>query len=117
LLIAPLGALLLDKVAQKPLHCRMKLIFLSGLTLLLCLSLLSASPSDRNGGAKITKNEAQHIALQHHPGARVTAAKLETVQGKLVWSIEIMQSKAKLVTTVAVNAVSGRIAPPKKDGH
>jgi hypothetical protein len=108
-------ALLLDKVAQKPLHCGMKLIFLSGLSLLLGLSLLSASPSDRKGGVKITKNEAQHIALQPHPGARVTAAKLETVQGKLVWSIEIMQPKSKLITAVTVDAVSGRLAAPKRN--
>jgi uncharacterized membrane protein YkoI len=95
----------------------MKPISLSGLSLLLTLSLLSASPSDRKSGARITKNEAEHIALQHHPGSRVTAATLETVQGKLVWSIEIMQPQSKLVTAVAVDAMSGRIAAPKKDGH
>ena len=111
------GALLLDKAAPKPLHCWMKLIFLSGLSLLLSLSFLSASPSARLDGAKITKNEAQHIALQHYPGTRVTAAKLETVQGKLVWSIELMQPKSKPVTVVAVDAISGRIAAPKKDVH
>jgi Peptidase propeptide and YPEB domain len=110
-------ALLLDKAAPKPLHCGMKLIFLSGLSLLLSFSFLSASPGDQKGGAKITKNEAQHIALQHYPGARVTAAKLETVQGKLVWSIEIIQPKSKAVSTVAVDATSGHIAAPKKDGH
>jgi len=62
----------------------MRLIFSLGLSLLLSLSFLSANPSDRKGGAKITKNEAEHIALHYHPGARVTAAKLETVQSKLV---------------------------------
>ena len=95
----------------------MKLIFLSGLSLLLSLSLLSASPHDAKAGAKITKNEAQHIALQRHPGARVTAAKLEKMRGKWVWSIEILEPKAKLVTAVAVDAVSGRIARGRRDRH
>jgi Peptidase propeptide and YPEB domain len=106
---------LLDKSPQKPLDCWMKLISLSGLSLLLCFSLLSASPSDWKGGPKITKNEAEHIALLRHPDARVTAAKLEEVRGRLVWLIEI--AKPKLVTEVAVDATSGRIATPKKDRH
>jgi uncharacterized membrane protein YkoI len=85
----------------------MKLISLSALSLLLSLSLLTASPQDSKG-AKITKNEAQHIALKHYPGARVTTAELETVHGILVWSIEIKPPNAKAVV-VAVNAKTGRV--------
>lgn len=90
----------------------MKLITLSSLWLLLSLSLLAASPHDAKG-AKITKNEAEHIALKHYPGSRVTAAKLETVQGTLLWSIEIARSNAKPVA-VAVDARSGRVVPREK---
>jgi uncharacterized membrane protein YkoI len=87
----------------------MKLLFLS---VLLSLSLLAASPPDSKD-AKITRNEAQHIALTQYPGARVTAAKLETVQGTLVWSIQIALPDAKAVV-VAVNAQTGRVVPGKE---
>lgn len=91
----------------------MKLFLLTALSLVLSLSLLQASPrAAEKGGAKITKNEAEHIALKHHERARVTAAKLETVAEKLVWSIDIAQGKN--VTHVAVDAMSGRIVPVKK---
>ncbi len=89
----------------------MKLISLAALSLLLSLSLLGASPRHPKG-AKITKNEAEHIALKHYPGARVTAAKLETVRGILVWSIEIAPSNAQPVV-VAVDARTGRVEPGK----
>lgn len=90
----------------------MKLISLSALSLLLALSPLAASPHDPKG-AKITRNEAQHIALKHYPGGRVTAAKLEKVRGTLVWSIEIALSGAPPVA-VAVDARTGRVDLGKK---
>lgn len=72
-----------------------------------------ASPLETKSGAKITKNEAEHIALKQHPGARVTAAKLETVQKVKIWSIEIAQGEQRQM--VLVDAMSGRIIPPKTD--
>jgi Predicted membrane protein len=89
----------------------MKLISLAALSLLLSLSLLAASPH-KPKDAKITRNEAQHIALKRYPGGRVTTAKLETVQGILVWSIEITPSNAQPVT-VAVDATTGLVDPAK----
>lgn len=87
----------------------MKVLSLTALSLILCFSLLQASARDSKSGAKITKNEAEHIALKDHHGARVTAAKLETVDGKLVWSIEVAGRTTRQVTHVAVDAMSGRI--------
>ena len=95
----------------------MKLVSLTTLSLLLCFSFLSASPLDTKGEAKITKNEAEHIALKNYPGARVTAAKLEKVTGRLVWLIEIAPPKSKPAVAVTVDAMSGRIvSDTKEDG-
>jgi uncharacterized membrane protein YkoI len=91
----------------------MKFFSLSALCLLVGVSIICANPQDKDGGAKITKNEAEHIALKQHPGARVTAAKLETVQKVKVWSIEITEGEER--QTVLVNAMSGRIVPPPAD--
>ncbi len=74
--------------------------------------MLYASPLDPEGNAKITKNEAEHIALKGHEHARVTSAKLEAVEGKLVWSIEIAQGSHP--TMILVDAMSGRIVSAEK---
>ena len=95
----------------------MKAMSRSALSLFLCLSFVCASPIEQQGGAKITRNEAEHIALARYPDARVTAAKLETVQGKLIWSIEMARPKSKRLTEVVVDAMSGRIVKGKKSGH
>jgi uncharacterized membrane protein YkoI len=87
----------------------MKLLSFAVLGLLFCFSFLSASPPGPKGDAKITKNEAEHIALKGYPGARVTAAKLEKVMGRLVWLIEIAPPKSKPAVAVRVDAMSGRI--------
>ena len=88
----------------------MKLISLVACAFILSLSLLlQASPLDPKGNAKITKNEAEHIALKRFPGARVTAAKLETVQGKLVWSLQITKNDSKPSKEVEVDAMTGGI--------
>jgi len=103
---------LLEKFGQKSLADGMKFFSLAALSLLLGLSMVCASPLEKEHGTKITKNEAEHIALKHHEGARVMAAKLETVAGRKVWSIEIAQGKD--LTLVAVDALTGRILPVKK---
>ncbi len=90
----------------------MKLISFAVCSLVLCLAPIQASPLNPKGNAKITKNEAEHIALKRFPGARVTSAKLETVQGRLVWSLQIAEEDARTARPVAVDALSGRIAPP-----
>jgi uncharacterized membrane protein YkoI len=92
----------------------MKLKSLLALALVVSLSSLQASPRDPKGDTKITKNEAEHIALKRFPGAHVTAAKLETVQRRKVWSVEIAKPNAQQVTKVEVDAMTGRIVPGGK---
>lgn len=78
------------------------------LSFLVFAPLHAESPRNPLGSAKITKNEAEHIALRKYPGARVTAAKLETVHGHLVWSLELATTNDGK-KPVAVDALSGRM--------
>jgi uncharacterized membrane protein YkoI len=89
--------------------------FLLLLSLLLSASLLQANPRDAKSGAKITKNEAEHIALKDHPGARVTAARLEKTGGKLVWLVDVSEPTAIQLIHITVDAMSGRILAQKKE--
>ena len=92
----------------------MKLISFAALGLFVSLSLLHANPLDRPEGAKITRNEAQHIALKRIPGGQVRATTLEKREGKLVWSMAILKPQSQALTAVAVDARTGRIASVKK---
>lgn len=78
------------------------------LSFLVFAPLRAESPLNPKGDAKITKNEAEHIALRQYPGARVTEGKLETVHGKLVWSLQLATT-SEGTKPVAVDAMTGRI--------
>ena len=95
----------------------MQRFFLLLLALLLSASLLQANPPDSKSGAKITKNEAEHIALKDHSGARVTSARLEKVEGKPVWLVDVSGPKANQLTHVTVDATSGRVLAQKKENR
>lgn len=90
----------------------MKRLFLSLAALVLASSALFANPLAHQDGVKITKNEAEHIALKERHDARVTNAKLDSVEGRKVWVIEV--SDGKKTSTVMVDALSGHIVAPKK---
>lgn len=87
------------------------LLLLASLSLILIAPLHAESPLDPKGNAKITKNEAEHIALRKYPGAHVTAGKLKKVHGKLVWSLELATA-GDGTKPVAVDALTGRLIEP-----
>jgi uncharacterized membrane protein YkoI len=89
----------------------MKILSLLALSLVLCFSGFAATP---NATAKITKNEAEHIALRKHRGSHVTAAQLETIEGKLVWAVDISGRKGQHVKHVTIDAMSGHVISEKK---
>jgi uncharacterized membrane protein YkoI len=107
------SALLLDKQRANPLHCGMKLISLATIVLLATLT-VAASPNEPKPRAKITKNEAEHIALKQYPGARVVSAKLESINGHLVWLLQVAQRPGQTAARVEVDAISGRIGMPNE---
>ena len=57
--------------------------------------------------AKITKEQAQDVALKRAPGS-VESAELEREHGKLVFSFDIRNSKGT-ITEVQVSAITGKI--------
>jgi uncharacterized membrane protein YkoI len=57
--------------------------------------------------AKITKEQAQEIALKRAPGT-VESAELEREHGKLVYSFDIRNSKGT-IDEVQVSAINGKI--------
>jgi uncharacterized membrane protein YkoI len=59
--------------------------------------------------AKLSRDDAEKIALAKVPGGAIKEGELEKEKGKLIWSFDIAAPGAKDVTEVNVDAVSGEI--------
>jgi len=104
---------LLARDDGKSLHFGMKLLMLWSLSFfVLCAT--PAADAGRKSHTNITRNEAQHLALGRHPGARVTAASLDRSRGRPVWLIEIAGPRLDHALHLSVDATSGRILSEKK---
>jgi uncharacterized lipoprotein len=59
--------------------------------------------------AKISRAEAEKIALTKAPNGTIKEGELEKEDGKLIWSFDITTPGSKEITEVAVNAISGEL--------
>jgi Peptidase propeptide and YPEB domain len=69
-------------------------------------TMLGATPEAR---AKITKEQAEKIALTRVPDGTIKSAELETEHGKLIWSFDISRPKTASITEIQVDAKKGLI--------
>jgi len=58
---------------------------------------------------KITRDEAQHIALKQIPDGSVKSARLKSERGIMFWSVEIARPGTKELAKIHVDEKSGRI--------
>ena len=65
--------------------------------------------------AKITKAEAQKIALDKVPGGTIKEGELEKEKGKLLWSFDIATPGTKDITEVQVDAMTGAVLDIAKE--
>ncbi len=65
--------------------------------------------------AKLTKIEAEHIALAKVPHGQVKSAEIENEKGHLVWSFDIVTHGSKDITEILVDAKSGQIVSEQKE--
>jgi uncharacterized membrane protein YkoI len=64
--------------------------------------------------AKITMDKAREIALAKVPGGKVKSSELEREHGKLIYSFDILNTKAS-VTEVNVDAITGKIVAVQQE--
>jgi uncharacterized membrane protein YkoI len=89
----------------------------------LCVAglIASASAGDKEdqakleAKAKVTKAEAQKIALAKVPNGTVKDAELEEEDGKLIWSFDITTPNSKDITEVNVDAKTGEVVSVEKE--
>ncbi len=65
--------------------------------------------------AKITKAEAQKIALAKVPGGTIKEGEIEKEKGKLIWSFDITTPGTKDITEVQVDAMTGQVVDVAKE--
>ena len=59
--------------------------------------------------AKLSRAEAERVALTRAPGGTVKESELEKEHGKLVWSFDIATPGTSDITEVQVDAVTGEV--------
>ena len=65
--------------------------------------------------AKISKADAERIALSQAPNGSIKEGELEREKGKLIWSFDIAIPGAKEITEVNVDAVTGQVISTEKE--
>src|ERR1039458_5670061 len=65
--------------------------------------------------ARITRAEAQKIALDRVPGGTIKEGDIEKEKGKLLWSFDIATPGTKDITEVQVDAITGAIIDISKE--
>lgn len=74
-------------------------------------TLLAAAETDAQllKQAKISKSQAEQIALKKVPNGKVQSEEIENEHNALVWSFDIATPGTKNITEVLVNAKTGKI--------
>jgi len=65
--------------------------------------------------ARISRAEAEKIALTKVPGGTVKEAEIEKEKGKLVWSFDIATPGTTDITEVQVDALNGEVVAIEKE--
>jgi len=65
--------------------------------------------------AKISKAEAEKIALSKVPGGTIKEGELEKEKGKLIWSFDVTTPGTKDITEVNIDAITGAVIAVDKE--
>src|SRR5258708_38969676 len=67
------------------------------------------------GEAKVSKEDAQKIALAKVPNGTIKEGELEKEHGKLIWSFDVTTPDTKDITEVNVDAITGAVVSTEKE--
>lgn len=68
-----------------------------------------------DANAKVSKADAEKIALTKAPGGSIKESELEKEHGRLVWSFDIATPGTSDITEVQVDAVTGEVVSVEKE--
>jgi uncharacterized membrane protein YkoI len=78
---------------------------------------VDAAPSEKQLAkeAKITRSEAEHIALSKVRDGRVSSGELEREHGTLIWSFDIAKPGTRDINEVQIDAKTGKVVSVKTE--
>jgi len=65
--------------------------------------------------AKVSRADAERVALARVPGGTIKEGELEKEHGKLIWSFDITTMDSKDITEVGVDAITGTVVSMEKE--
>jgi uncharacterized membrane protein YkoI len=65
--------------------------------------------------ARISKPDAEKIALAHAPNGMIQEGELEKEKGRLIWSFDIATPGSQDITEVQVDAQTGQVVSVEKE--
>jgi uncharacterized membrane protein YkoI len=65
--------------------------------------------------AKVSRADAEKIALTKVPGGTIKEGELEKEKGKLIWSFDLTTPDTKDITEVNVDAITGEVVSVEKE--
>lgn len=74
-----------------------------------------ASESALQAKAKISRADAEKVAMKEVPNGTVKEAELEQEHGKLLWSFDMTTPGSKDITEVEVDAITGVLFKTEKE--
>jgi len=77
--------------------------------------LIGCASEKQAGQARISKNEAEKIALSKAPNGTIKEGELENEKGRLIWSFDIATADSKDITEVQVDAKTGQVVAVEKE--
>src|SRR5262245_48137005 len=98
---------------------KMNIVFaLAGI--LLAVGVVSCATEAQKEGklqaeAKVSRGEAEKIALIRVPGGTIKEGEIEKEKGKLIWSFDIATLGTQDITEVQVDALSGEVVAVEKE--
>ena len=88
----------------------------------LCIGMLAGCASDKHESqeklaaeAKVSKADAEKIALAQAPNGTIKESELEREKGKLLWSFDVATPDSKDITEVNVDAITGKLVSVEKE--
>jgi len=88
----------------------------------LCIGMLAGCATEKHESqeklaaeAKVSKADAEKIALAQAPNGTIKEGELEKEKGKLIWSFDIATANSKDITEVNVDAINGQIVSVEKE--
>ncbi len=90
-------------------HMNIKMILGSALAASLLVGCAAEKCEPHPADAKISKADAQAIALARVPNGTIKEAELEKEHGKLIWSFDVATPDTKDITEVNVDAITGAV--------